>query len=273
MSILITGGTGSMGRCFIKEYLKRNDSGLHDDFKIYIISRNENNQYKMKQEINSNRVKFILFDCSKDDIDLLPECEHVIHFAAYKHVSFCEENPEKAIANNINGTLNIIKYCKKHIVNNALLLSTDKAQKPINTYGATKMLCEKLWMKSGYTVLRCGNYMGSDGSVLPLYVEKYKNREKKLNVTDKKCVRYWMNDDMLYEAIKQALAGYQILCVPELKKFRIIDLVKAFNCEPVFTGLAPGEKIEEELEENEDADFMTVDEIKQEIIKKYGYIL
>ena len=152
--VLITGGTGTLGRALTTECLKHNLTPI-------ALSNDENQIYEMRKDFD---IQCVLMDV-RDLTEV--KCDYIIHAAALKHVPICEDNPIEAVKTNVLGSMNVLKMGKKCIA-----ISTDKAVEPINTYGATKFIMEQLFLNAGYPVVRFGNFWGSRGSVIPLWEEQ-----------------------------------------------------------------------------------------------------
>lgn len=272
-NLLITGGTGTIGKSFCKHAL---NSKRYQYITIY--SRNEYKQWQMKQEIQeefgikAKRVKFIIGDVR--DFEHLNSCvrntEYILHAAALKHVSVCNDNIQEAIKTNIIGTQNIINACNRKSVNHVVLMSTDKAVHPINVYAYTKALAEEFFMRADvkkFSIVRGGNLVGSSGSVLEIYLNLIKKGETKLPVTDARCTRYWMSEQSINEIIFNALHTItkKVLVPEDMPSFRIIDLVRALGCTYYETGLGVGEKLHEQLDDTTNSEHVTllVDDIKR----------
>lgn len=265
--ILITGGTGSLGKALVKE-LKTNYSVKG----IRIFSRDELKQAKMKQELIEmgvdKNVAFIIGNVrDKDRIELATRGVNIIiHAAAMKRIEICELNPLEAINTNIFGTENVLLAAIKNQVNKAILISTDKAVYPINLYGITKAAAEKLFIAGNiyscgvnripkFSVCRYGNVAGSRGSIIPLFKEQAKKGI--LYITNDKATRFWIT---LSEAVGFVLNSIVKmkggeLFIPEMPSFNIMDLAVILwelQCEnqPVqynVVGLSKGEKLHEAL--------------------------
>ena len=258
-SILITGGTGSFGRAFIKELLVRN-FGFE---RIIIFSRDELKQWEMQNEFPLSKypqLRFFLGDI-RDFERLkfaLQGVDIVVHAAALKQVPAAEYNPMEFIKTNVLGAENVVKACLETKVKIALALSTDKAAAPCNLYGATKLCSDKLFIAASnikgnrdirFSVVRYGNVMGSRGSVIPFFI---KNRESGiLSITNKEMTRFNITlqegVNMVINALENNLGGE--IFVPKLPSYRIIDLAEAVapSCEYKEIGIRPGEKIHEEM--------------------------
>ena len=277
-AILITGGTGSFGKAFLK-YLIENFKGIK---KIIIFSRDELKQFEMSNYYSEKQFPFIRYFLGdiRDGQRLnraMEEVDYVIHAAALKQVPAAEYNPFEVIKTNVIGAQNIIEACLNSRVKKVIALSTDKAVAPINLYGATKLCSDKLFISANnivgkrnisFSVVRYGNVMGSRGSVIPQFLEQKKNGF--LNITDKKMTRFniTMEDTikLVLWSLQNSIGGE--IFVPKIPSYRIIDLAKAIapNTKTKIIGLRPGEKIHEELITTNESRY-TVD------LKKYYAIL
>jgi len=258
-SVLITGGTGSFGKKFIETILERYPKVK----KIAIYSRGELKQYNLQQKYPRDKypqLRFFIGDV-RDAARLKRACEGVdviIHAAAIKQVDTAEYNPEECIKTNVNGAQNVINAALECNVHDVVALSTDKACAPINLYGATKLVSDKLFIAANnikgprnirFSVVRYGNVMGSRGSVIPFFIKK--REEGFLPVTSKKMTRFNIDlqsgVDLVMYALKHHLGGE--LFIPKIPSFRLIDLAKAIgpDCEIREIGLRPGEKLHEEM--------------------------
>ena len=269
-SILITGGTGSLG----KQLVRRIYASYPDVKRVVVFSRDEQKQFQMAQEFPQEKFKSIRFFIGdvRDKERLLRAMEGidtVIHTAAMKHVHLAEYNPMEAVKTNILGAQNVIDACLATDVKRVVALSTDKAAAPINLYGATKLTSDKLFIAANnirgkrdikFSVVRYGNVMGSNGSVMPFFYKKRK--EGILPVTDKQMTRFNISldegVDMVFHAIKNAWGGE--IFVPKIPSYRIIDVAKAIcpDCQLKEIGIRPGEKLHEEMITASDA-FYTYD--------------
>lgn len=262
--ILVTGGTGSIGREIVKQLLK------YSPEVIRIFSRNENNQFFFQRELEERRdVRFLLGDV-RDKERLMRACDYIdiiFHAAALKHVPFCEYNPFEAVKTNVIGTQNLIDVAMEQDVERVIAINTDKSVSPINTMGATKLLSEKLITAANkykgrrrtiFATVRFGNVVGSSGSVLPLFVEQIK-KGGPVTITDPEMARFVMTIPEAVNLVLNAATKAQggeifILKMPALK---IVDLANALreelldgksgDVELKVVGRRPGEKIEEEL--------------------------
>lgn len=266
-TIFITGGTGSFGSHFAKSILKSKNFK-----KLIIFSRDELKQYNLaKEEIfqkNIKKIRFLIGDVRDyDRVKLaLDNVDYVVHSAALKQVPALEYNPFEAIKTNILGTQNLISASLESKVSKFLLISTDKAVTPINLYGATKLCAEKITLsannytgskKTIFSVSRYGNVFGSRGSVIHLFLEYIKNG-KTLPITDSKMTRFNMQLNDCFKFVTNSLLSMKggEIFVPNLKSYRIIDLVSALKkiygnrVRTEIVGLRPSEKIHEELISN-----------------------
>ena len=258
-SLLITGGTGSFGKAFVKEII----SNYSDIKKLIIYSRDELKQFEFSQELNEKKNKFLRFFIGdvRDYNRLnraLENVDYVVHAAALKQVVTSEYKPFETIKTNIMGAQNLIEGCLNQSVKKVIALSTDKASSPINLYGATKLCSDKLFIsannikgyrKLSFSVARYGNVMGSRGSVIPIFNEQKTN--KILKITDRKMTRFGMlleeSVNLVLYALKNSVGGE--IFVPKISSFKIMDLAKAVceNCKIKIIGIRPGEKLHEEL--------------------------
>jgi UDP-N-acetylglucosamine 4,6-dehydratase (inverting) len=269
-SILITGGTGSFGKAFVKTIL----SCYPGVRRLVVFSRDELKQFEMAQafpEKDHPALRYFIGDVRDYDRvrRALEGIDTVIHAAALKQVPAAEYNPFECIKTNILGAQNIIEACLDTGVRNVVALSTDKAAAPINLYGATKLCSDKLFtaannIKGGrdlrFSVVRYGNVMGSRGSVIPFFLERRKTGV--LPITDPGMTRFNISlqdgVDMVLWAIEHAAGGE--IFVPKIPSYRVIDVAKAIgpDCEYPVIGIRPGEKIHEEMITDSDS-FNTVD--------------
>jgi UDP-N-acetylglucosamine 4,6-dehydratase len=269
-SILITGGTGSFGKAFVKTVLER-----HPDIKrLVIYSRDELKQFDMEQEFSTRDhpgLRYFIGDV-RDEKRLrraLEDIDTVVHAAALKQVPAAEYNPFEFINTNILGAQNLIEACLHNSVKRVVALSTDKAAAPINLYGATKLCSDKLFTAANnirgkrniwFSVVRYGNVMGSRGSVIPFFLERKKTGV--LPITDPNMTRFNISlqdgVDMVLWALENAHGGE--IFVPKIPSYRITDLAQAIgpDCEHPIVGIRPGEKIHEEMITASDS-FNTVD--------------
>ncbi|MCG3089601.1 UDP-N-acetylglucosamine 4,6-dehydratase (inverting) [Sporosarcina cyprini] len=259
-TVLVTGGTGSFGKKFIKKVL---EEGVK---KVIVFSRDELKQYEMKQEFSDSRVRFFIGDVRDkerlyrafDGVDI------VIHAAAMKHVDACEYNPFEAVKTNIHGAQNVIEAAIDKDVEKVIALSTDKAASPVNLYGATKLASDKLFVAANayvgtkhtkFSVVRYGNVVGSRGSVVPFF-QKIKGTGK-VPITDPRMTRFWITLDQGVQFVLdnlQRMQGGEIF-VPKIPSMKVTDLAKAIapNCDIEIIGIRPGEKLHEAMIMEDDA--------------------
>lgn len=269
-SILITGGTGSFGKAFVKRVL--ND--WPDIERLVIYSRDEQKQFEMAQEYPHSKYPMIRFFIG--DVRDYPRLkralngiDYVVHAAAMKHVHIAEYNPDECVKTNIGGAENLVQACLSNGVEKVVALSTDKAAAPVNLYGATKLVSDKLFIAANnikganpitFSVVRYGNVMGSNGSVIPFFIKKRK--EGVLPITNEKMTRFTITldngVDMVLHALEHAWGGECF--IPKIPSYKIIDVAQAIGpeCERKIIGLRPGEKIHEEMITSSDS-FYTYD--------------
>jgi UDP-N-acetylglucosamine 4,6-dehydratase (inverting) len=257
-TILITGGTGSFGQAFTKKILAKCKPR-----KVIIYSRDEYKQYVMhkKFEAYEEQLRFFLGDV-RDESRLLRAFEgvdYVVHAAALKQVPALEYNPTEAVNTNVMGADNIVDAAIDRGVEKVVAISTDKAVNPINLYGATKLVAEKIFIAANaygggrvkFSAVRYGNVMGSRGSVIPLFMSLKNKGIKEFPVTDERMTRFWITleggVDLVLRALKEAEGGE--IFVPKIRSTRIVDLVRAIepDCTFKYTGIRPGEKLHESL--------------------------
>ncbi|NUS74554.1 MAG: UDP-N-acetylglucosamine 4,6-dehydratase (inverting) [Corynebacteriales bacterium] len=263
-SVLITGGTGSFGRAFVRRLL---EDGMVR--RIAILSRDELKQYELRQYFNDDpRLRWFLGDIR--DIDRLRRAfrgvDFVVHAAALKQVDTAEYNPEEFIKTNILGSQNVIDAAIDVGVRRVIALSTDKASSPINLYGATKLTADKLFIAGNhyaggadtrFAVVRYGNVVNSRGSVLPFFKKLIDEGATTLPVTDPRMTRFWIT---LPQAVQFVLDSFERmhggeLYVPRIPSMRITDLAAAMapEAEIKIVGIRPGEKLHEEMISVEDS--------------------
>jgi len=270
-TILITGGTGSLGTKLISFFLK-NKINLK---KLIVFSRDEFKQFELKKKFPDEKYKnlrYFLGDIrDRRRLKLaLNNVDYIIHAAALKHVPAAEYNPTEFIKTNIGGANNLIEAALETDVKRVIALSTDKASSPVNLYGATKLCSDKLFVsannlskKNGclFSVVRYGNVFASRGSVVPIFIERNK-KNKNFNLTHRDMTRFNITLEESINAVIWSLinAKGREIFVPKLKSYKLIDLAKAVNpgAKILFTGVRPGEKIHEELISKSES-FNTVD--------------
>ena len=258
--ILITGGTGSLGQALTKRLLE------NDVDTIRIFSRNEEKQIKMQSNFSDKRLRFFIGDVRDKDrlTRALEDIDIVFHAAALKHVPIIEYNPFEAIKTNVIGSQNIIDACLEENVEKAICVGTDKAVSPLNTYGATKLLMEKLFVsadnylnknkhKTKFIALRYGNVLGSSGSVVPFFIDKIRAKEE-ITITDDRMTRFSITMD---EALDFILESVEIgqgsdIFIPKLKAYSLTELKDAIfeiygETQESTKGIRPGEKLHETL--------------------------
>ena len=269
-SILITGGTGSLGKALTKTIFKK----WPNIKRLVIYSRDEQKQFIMDQEYPHSKypqIRFFVGDVRDKErlTRALSGIEYVIHAAAMKHVHIAEYNPSECVKTNIGGAQNVIDACLATNVKSVVALSTDKACAPINLYGATKLASDKLFVAANnikgsnpikFSVVRYGNVMGSNGSVIPFFIKKKKDGV--IPITEPHMTRFNIpiqgGVDMVLFALEYAWGGE--IFIPKIPSYRIMELAKAIapECEHRVIGIRPGEKIHEEMITPSDA-FHTFD--------------
>jgi len=270
-AVLITGGTGSLGKALTKHLLTQ-----HPDIgRLVIFSRDEQKQFEMEQEFPVKKypqLRYFIGDVR--DYERLERAfsgiDYVIHAAAMKHVHIAEYNPDECVKTNVGGAENVIKAALKTNVAHVVALSTDKACAPINLYGATKLTSDKLFVAANnikgkrdikFSVVRYGNVMGSNGSVIPFFLKR-KEIDNVLPITVESMTRFNISlqggVDMVMHALQTAWGGE--IFVPKIPSYRILDVAEAIgpNCEKKVIGIRPGEKIHEEMISASDS-FFTYD--------------
>jgi UDP-N-acetylglucosamine 4,6-dehydratase/5-epimerase len=258
-SVLITGGTGSFGKMFTKLILERFPTVK----RLVILSRDEQKHYQMAMEYPESKypaMRYFIGDVREESrlISAFEGIDVVIHAAAMKHVHLAEYNPMECVKTNILGAENVINAALKCGVKKVVALSTDKAAAPINLYGATKLASDKLFIAANnirgkrditFSVVRYGNVMGSNGSVMPFFLKK--RTEGVLPITDKRMTRFNISledgCEMVFNAIENAWGGE--IFVPKIPSYRIVDVATAIapECKQIEVGIRPGEKLHEEM--------------------------
>ena len=259
-SILITGGTGSLGKALTRRIFAE----WPDVRRLVIFSRDEQKQFLMAQEYPAGRyraIRFFIGDVrDRERLErAMQGIDYVIHAAAMKHVHLAEYNPSECIKTNVGGAENVIYACLKTTVQRVVALSTDKACAPINLYGATKLTSDKLFIAANnikganpirFSVVRYGNVMGSNGSVIPFFIRK-KQEQDFLPITSPDMTRFNISldggVDMVFHALANAWGGE--IFIPKIPSYRIMDVAEAIapGHEHRIVGIRPGEKIHEEM--------------------------
>lgn len=255
-SVLITGGTGSFGKKFTEVMLKD-----YHPRRIIIFSRDELKQHEMQEGgFDHESLRYFIGDVRDADRlrRALKGVDIVVHAAALKQVPACEYNPIEAVLTNVMGARNVIDASLDSGVEHVIAISTDKAVNPINLYGATKLVMEKLFVQANayrglgntkFSCVRYGNVVGSRGSVIPLFINQAKTG--KVTVTDPAMTRFWITLDQgvrfVISCIEKMHGGE--IFVPKIPSMKIMDLAKAIapSCEIEYSGIRPGEKIHEVL--------------------------
>ena len=266
-SILITGGTGSLGKALTQYILKKYPQVK----RLVIFSRDEQKQYQMALDYPPDQfpmIRFFIGDVRDKErlIRAMKGIDFVIHAAAMKHVPIAEYNPDECIKTNVYGAQNVIDACFVTGVERVVALSTDKACAPINLYGATKLTSDKLFIAANnikgenpirFSVVRYGNVMGSNGSVIPFFLSRKESGV--LPITDPQMTRFNISlqggVEMVIHALQHAWGGE--LFVPKIPSYRIMDVAEAIGpeCEKPYVGIRPGEKIHEEMITSSDSYF------------------
>ena len=264
-TILITGGTGSFGKSFTRYVLKH-----YQPKKIIIYSRDEYKQFVMQNELKEYNSVMRYFIGDVRDKDRLKRAfegvDYVIHAAALKQVPACEYNPNEAIRTNINGAQNVIDAALDTNVKKVIALSTDKAVNPVNLYGGTKLVSDKLFVAANaysgtkdicFAIVRYGNVAGSRGSIIPLFHNIIKNGGTELPITDMRMTRFWISltegVELVIKALKEAKGGETF--ISKIPSFRVPDLAEAMlpGCKIKEIGIRPGEKLHEIMVTTEDS--------------------
>lgn len=258
--ILLTGGTGSFGTKFTEIALKESQIKT-----IRIFSRGELMQQKMREQFDDERLRFFIGDVRDRNrlYRAMNNVDIVVHAAALKQVPTCEYNPIEAIRTNVDGAVNVIDVAIDRGVQKVMAISTDKAVYPVNLYGATKLVAEKLFVQANsyaagkpkISCVRYGNVIGSSGSVIPLF--KKQKRNGVITITDERMTRFWIT---LEQAVKfvinciEKMKGGEVF-VPKIPSMKVVDLVDvvAPNAKKEIIGIRPGEKINETLLVKEEA--------------------
>ncbi|KZM40990.1 UDP-N-acetylglucosamine 4,6-dehydratase [Marinomonas sp. SBI22] len=254
-SILITGGTGSFGKQYVKTLLTN-----YQPKRLIIFSRDELKQYEMQLEFNTDCMRYFIGDVRDKDrlMQAMQDVDFVIHAAALKQVPAAEYNPMECIKTNIHGAENVIAAAIANDVEKVIALSTDKAAAPINLYGATKLASDKLFVAANnmvgkgqtrFAVVRYGNVVGSRGSVVPFFEKLVADKAEHIPVTHVEMTRFWITLQMGVDFVLknfQRMHGGEIF-IPKIPSVRILDLAKAYapNTPIKEVGIRPGEKLHE----------------------------
>ncbi len=264
-TILITGGTGSFGKCFTKYVLTH-----YEPKKIIIYSRDEFKQFLMQNEFKEYKDKLRFFIGDVRDVERLKRAlngvDYIIHAAALKQVPACEYNPNEAIKTNIHGAMNVIEAALDCGVSKVVALSTDKAVNPVNLYGGTKLVSDKLFIAANayagesdlnFSIVRYGNVAGSRGSVIPFFQNIIDNGGKELPITDYRMTRFWISltqgVELVIKALAEAKGGETF--ISKIPSFKITDLAQAMlpGCKMPEVGIREGEKLHEIMVTTEDS--------------------
>ena len=263
-NILITGGTGSFGKEFIRLVLRK-----YKPERLIVFSRDEFKQYEMAKIFPEDKypVRYFLGDIRDKDrlYRAFEGVDYVIHAAALKHVPALEYNPMEAVKTNVDGADNIVDAAIDAGVKKVVVLSTDKAVNPTNLYGATKLVAEKIFIAANayaggrvkFSVVRYGNVVGSRGSVIPYFLKLKSEGKKEFPITDERMSRFWITleqgVDLVIKALDKAQGGE--IFIPKLPSMKITDLAKAIepNCIFKSVGIRPGEKVYETLVSEDEA--------------------
>ncbi|MGZ3689300.1 MAG: UDP-N-acetylglucosamine 4,6-dehydratase (inverting) [Bdellovibrionota bacterium] len=255
-SILVTGGTGSFGKKFIATILKTYPKVR----RIVVYSRDELKQYEMAQDFTSPQMRFFIGDV-RDEKRLKQATkgvDYIVHAAAMKHVPIAEYNPMECIKTNIHGAENVISAAIENEVEKVIALSTDKAANPINLYGATKLVSDKLFVAANnltgghrtlFSVVRYGNVVGSRGSVIPFFRKLVEENAAELPITDQRMTRFWITlqqgVDFVLKSFERMQGGE--IFIPKIPSMKMVDLAQAMapKTPTKIVGIRPGEKLHE----------------------------
>ena len=262
LAVMVTGGTGSFGKQFVRKLL----TDVHPR-KIIVFSRDELKQYEMQSNgFDDSSLRFFIGDVRDRDRlrRAMRDVDVVVHAAALKQVPACEYNPIEAIRTNVDGATNVIEAALDAGVGKVLALSTDKAVNPVNLYGATKLVSEKLFVQANsysgkgptrFSCVRYGNVVGSRGSVVPVFLNQRKTGS--VTITDVRMTRFWLTLEQGVDFVLKAISrmhGGEVF-VPRIPSMRITDLAEAIapGCRIVEIGIRPGEKLHESLISEDEA--------------------
>ncbi len=266
-AILVTGGTGSFGKAFIKKALTQ-----HNPRKVIVFSRDELKQWEMRQSdpvFDHEKIRYFLGDVRDKDrlMRAFRDVDMVVHAAALKQVPAAEYNPTEFVKTNIHGAMNIVDAAIDRGIERVIALSTDKAANPINLYGATKLVSDKLFVAGNayvgakgmpkFSVVRYGNVLGSRGSIVPKWKAMVRDGATELGVTDERMTRFWITIDhatqFVIDNFTRMLGGE--IFVPKIPSMKVTDLVQAIapGIKAKITGIRPGEKLHELMIGEDDA--------------------
>lgn len=262
-SVLITGGTGSFGRKYVRTLLSR-----YKPTRLIVYSRDELKQFEMQQDVNDPCMRYFIGDVRDRDrlVQAMSGVDYVIHAAALKQVPAAEYNPMECIKTNIHGAENLINAALANNVEKVIALSTDKAANPINLYGATKLVSDKLFVaannfagkhRTKFSVVRYGNVVGSRGSVVPFFRKQIAEGSSSLPITDLRMTRFWIT---LQQGVDFVLRNFERMhggevYVPKIPSVRVVDLAHAMapDLPHDVIGIRPGEKLHEVMCPADDA--------------------
>jgi len=262
-SILITGGTGSFGRHYVQAILEK-----YQPRRLVIYSRDELKQFEMSQEFGQDCMRYFIGDVRDRErlVQAMRDVDFVIHAAALKQVPAAEYNPMECIKTNIHGAENVIQAALANNVDKVIALSTDKAASPINLYGATKLVSDKLFVaannlagnnRTRFAAVRYGNVVGSRGSVVPFFKKQIDSGADRLPITDVAMTRFWITLQQGVEFVLKNFARMQggEIFVPKIPSVRVVDLAKAMapDLPHEVIGIRPGEKLHEVMCPADDA--------------------
>ncbi|WP_434133646.1 UDP-N-acetylglucosamine 4,6-dehydratase (inverting) [Sporomusa sphaeroides] len=254
-TILLTGGTGSFGKQFVKEVLQR-----YQPKRLIVYSRDELKQFEMQEEFSAEAMRYFLGDVRDADRlkQAMQDVDFVVHAAALKQVPAAEYNPMECVKTNIHGAQNVIMTALENEVEKVIALSTDKAANPVNLYGATKLVSDKLFTaanniagghRTRFSVVRYGNVVGSRGSVVPFFNKLLSQGKQTLPITDTKMTRFWITLAQGVELVLKSFARMQggEIFVPKIPSSKIVDLAEAIapGVPHEIVGIRPGEKLHE----------------------------
>lgn len=262
-TLFITGGTGSFGRRFVRHLLAN-----HKPRKVIVYSRDEQKHYDMQQEFDHPAMRYFIGDVR--DLQRLTlgmrDVDFVVHAAAMKHVPIAEYNPMECVKTNIDGANNVIRAALDSGVKKVIALSTDKAANPINLYGATKLVSDKLFTSANnlagnlptrFAVVRYGNVVGSRGSVVPFFQKLIREKAAEIPITDPRMTRFWITLDQGVDFVVksfQRMYGGETF-IPKIPSMRMTDLASALapKIPQKIVGIRPGEKLHEVMCPSESA--------------------